>query len=57
MLSVVSGINEAWRNRLGRCVLNADGSGDVPVAGSCERCNETSEATKGGEFLEQLWEI
>jgi hypothetical protein len=39
------------KNRLGRCDLDASGSGYGPVAGSCEHGNEPSDSTKG-EFLD-----
>jgi hypothetical protein len=32
--------------------LDASGSGEGPVAGSCERGNESSVSTKGGGFLD-----
>jgi hypothetical protein len=37
---------------VGRCGLDASGSGYGPVAGSCEHCNEPSDSTKGKEFLD-----
>jgi len=35
-----------------RCGLDAFNSGEGPVAGSCEHCNEPSESMKGREFLD-----
>jgi len=40
--------NGSWGNRVGRCGLDATGSGQEPVAGSCE----LSGSIKDGEFLE-----
>jgi hypothetical protein len=37
---------------VGRCGLDASGSGYEPVMGSCEHCNELSGSIKGGEFLD-----
>jgi hypothetical protein len=37
---------------VGRCGLNSSGSGQEPVAGSCEHGNETSGTITGGEFFE-----
>jgi hypothetical protein len=37
---------------VGRCGLDVAGSGQGPMAGSCEHCNETSGFVKGGEFLD-----
>jgi hypothetical protein len=38
------------RERVGRCGLDASGSVQVSVAGSCEHGNEPSDSVKGGEF-------
>jgi hypothetical protein len=35
---------------VGRCGLDASGSGQGPVAGPCEQGNEPSGSIKGGEF-------
>jgi hypothetical protein len=37
---------------VGRCGLEACGSGQGPVAGSCGHSNESSGSIKGGEFLD-----
>jgi hypothetical protein len=37
---------------VGRCGLDASGSGYGPVAGSCKHGNEPSGSIKGGEFLD-----
>jgi hypothetical protein len=37
-----------------RCGLDASGSRQGPVVGSCERGNEPSGSIKGGEILDQL---
>jgi len=37
-----------------RCGLDASGSGQETVAGSCEHSNEPSGSIKGGEFLDQV---
>jgi hypothetical protein len=34
---------------VGRCGLDASGSGEGPVAGSCEHDNEPSDSVRGGE--------
>jgi len=34
------------------CGLNASGSGQGPVADSCEQDNETSVPIKGGQYLD-----
>jgi hypothetical protein len=39
---------------VGRCKLNSPGSGQEPMAGSCEQNDEPSGSIKGGEILEQL---
>jgi hypothetical protein len=39
---------------VGRCGLDASGSRQKPVAGSCEHGNESSGSVKGGEFLDYL---
>jgi hypothetical protein len=39
---------------VGRCELDASGSGQGPVAGCCEHGNEPSGSIKGGEFLDSL---
>jgi len=39
---------------VGRCGLDASGSGQGPVVGCCEHGNETSGSVKGGEFLDKL---
>jgi len=36
----------------GGCGLDASGSGQGPVAGSCEHGHEPSVSVKGGEFLD-----
>jgi hypothetical protein len=36
---------------VGRCGLDSSGSGQGPVASSCEHDNELSGSIKGGEFL------
>jgi hypothetical protein len=43
--------SESWRNRVGRCGLDASGSGYEPVAGPFKHSNELSGSIKGGEFL------
>jgi hypothetical protein len=45
---------DLFGSMVGRCGLDSSGSGQVPVAGSCEHCNESSDSIKGGEFLDQL---
>jgi hypothetical protein len=40
------------RNRVGSCELDTSGSGQGPVAGSCELGNEHLHFIKGGEFLD-----
>jgi hypothetical protein len=35
---------------MGRCGLDASGSGEGPVTGSCEHSNEPSGSVKCGEF-------
>jgi hypothetical protein len=42
---------ELKRHGLGRCGLHSSGSGQGPVAGSCEYGNELSGSIKGGEFV------
>jgi hypothetical protein len=37
---------------MGRCGLSSYGSGEGPVAGSCEYGNEPPGSIKGGEFLD-----
>jgi hypothetical protein len=37
---------------VGRCGLDSSGTGQGPVAVSCEHGNETSGSIKGGEFLD-----
>jgi len=37
---------------VGRCGLNAGGSGQGPVVGSCEHSNESSGSIKVWEFLD-----
>jgi hypothetical protein len=37
---------------VGRCGLDASGSGYGLVAGSCENSNEPSDPVKGGKFLD-----
>jgi hypothetical protein len=37
---------------VGGCGLDASGSGQRPVAGSCEHGNEPSVSIKEGEFLD-----
>jgi hypothetical protein len=37
---------------VGRCGLDSSGSGQGPVAGSCEHGNEPSGSIKVGEFLD-----
>jgi hypothetical protein len=37
---------------VGRCRLDASGSGQGPVAACCENGNELSGSVKGGEFLD-----
>jgi hypothetical protein len=37
---------------VGRCVLDATGSGERPVAGFCEHGDEPSGFIKCGEFLD-----
>jgi hypothetical protein len=39
---------------MGRCGQDSYGTGYGPVAGSCERGNESSGPIKGREFLDQL---
>jgi hypothetical protein len=41
---------------VGRCGPDPDasGSGQAPVAGSCEHCSEPSDSIKGREFIDQL---
>jgi len=39
---------------VGRCGLDASGSGQEPEAGSCEHGNEPLGSMKGGEFLDGL---
>jgi hypothetical protein len=39
-------------NVAGRCGLDSSGSGQGPVAGSCEHSNGHSDSIKIGEFLE-----
>jgi hypothetical protein len=39
-------------NSVGRCGLDAHGSGQGPVAGPCEHGNELSGSIKGSEFLD-----
>jgi hypothetical protein len=36
---------------VGKCGLDASGSGNGPMAGCCEHGNETPGSIKGGEFL------
>jgi hypothetical protein len=40
------------KNSASRCGLDWSGSGQEPVAGSCEHGNEPSGSEKGGEFLD-----
>jgi hypothetical protein len=37
---------------MGRCGLDASGSGQEPAVGSCEHGDEPSGSIKGGEFLD-----
>jgi hypothetical protein len=37
---------------VGICGLVSSGSGQGPMAGTCEHGNETSGSIKGGEFLD-----
>jgi hypothetical protein len=37
---------------VGSCGLDASGSGQGPVMGSCERGNESLGSVKGGEYLD-----
>jgi len=39
---------------VGKCGLDALGSGSEPMAGFCERDNEPSGSINGGEILDQL---
>jgi hypothetical protein len=39
---------------VGSCRLDVYGSGQEPVAGTCEHVNEYSGSIKGGEFLDYL---
>jgi len=39
-------------NGVERCGMNAFGSGQGPVAGSCEHGNESSDSIKGREFFD-----
>jgi hypothetical protein len=39
---------------VGECGLDASGSRQRPVAGSCEQGNEPSDSIKSGEFLASL---
>jgi hypothetical protein len=39
---------------VGGCGLDSPGSGQSPVAGSCEHGNGPSGSIQGGEFLDQL---
>jgi hypothetical protein len=39
---------------VGMCGLDASGSGEGPVAGSCEYVNEPPGSIKGGELLDQM---
>jgi hypothetical protein len=39
---------------VGECGLDSSGSGQGPVAGSCEHSNEPSCTIKDGEFLDLL---
>jgi hypothetical protein len=45
--------NGSSGNRVERCGLYASGSGQGPMACSCEYDNEPSGSIKGVEFLEQ----
>jgi hypothetical protein len=40
-------LKESKGKKVGRCGLDSSGSGQRPVAGSCEHCNETSGSIKG----------
>jgi hypothetical protein len=39
---------------MGMCGLNSSGSGQGPVAGSCEHGNEPSGSVRGGETVNLL---
>jgi hypothetical protein len=39
---------------MGRCEVEAPGSGQKPVTGFCEHDNEPSDSIKVGEFLDYL---
>jgi hypothetical protein len=43
-----------YGNMVGRCRLDSSGSGQGPVAGSCEHDNEPSDSIKGGGLLDLL---
>jgi hypothetical protein len=44
--------NRSYRNRVVWCELDASGSVDGPVAGSCKHNFEPSGLIKGGAFLD-----
>jgi hypothetical protein len=46
--------NWFYRNRMGRCGLDASGSRQGPVVGSCENGNEHLGSIKGRVFLDWL---
>jgi hypothetical protein len=52
-------LRSRWEDNIlmgGSCGLHSSGSGEGPVAGSCEYGNEPSGSTKDGEFLHNLFE-
>jgi hypothetical protein len=48
---LIPSCNGSYGNRVGRCELDASGSGQGPMAGSCEHGNEPMGSIKGQEFL------
>jgi len=47
-------LNGCLANSVGRCELVASGSGEGPLAGSCEYRNESAGSIKDREFHDQL---
>jgi hypothetical protein len=44
-------MNGILGNRVGRCGLDASGSGQRPVVGSCEHGNKPSGSINGGQLM------
>jgi hypothetical protein len=47
-------LNWILGNRVGGCGLDSSGTGQGPMAGSCEHVNKPFGSIKGGEFLNLL---